>query len=300
MTAGGGRRLPPLATISYYGFVRRPRTRSDNVVVRFRPKLRWAIATAAFVLATAGCLPKPATAEGRDIAALYTGFVAVAAVIGAIVFGFTTWSVLRYRRRRDEPATAMPAQTRGNVVLESVWTALPIITVLGLFGATLVVLNRVEAMSDRPGAVIRVEAFRWGWQFSYPNDRVTVSGIAATGPEVVVPVAEPIQMTLTAADVVHAFYVPQFLFKRDAIPGRESTFQFTIDDPGTYRGQCAEFCGIYHSRMPFTIRAVSRAEYDTWLARQPTSSEPSPAGPAGPGSAAPSGSGLPTLSPTAP
>jgi cytochrome c oxidase subunit II len=70
--------------------------------------------------------------------------------------------------------------------------------------------------------------------------------------------------------------VPQFLFKRDAVPGRESTFEFTVPDAGTYRGQCAEFCGIYHSRMPFTVRAVSRADYDAWVASQPKSS-PAPA-----------------------
>jgi cytochrome c oxidase subunit 2 len=73
-----------------------------------------------------------------------------------------------------------------------------------------------------------------------------------------------------------------FLFKRDAIPGRESSFDFTIDDPGTYGGQCAEFCGVYHSRMPFTIRAVSPAEFETWLSSQPKAT------PAASGSAAPS------------
>jgi cytochrome c oxidase subunit 2 len=276
VTAGGGARAPKVATISNYGFASSRRTHSDDLVGRFRRKLHWATATASIVLATAGCLPQPATAEGRDVASLYTGFVAIAAVIGAIVFGVTTWSVLRYRRRREEPTTSLPPQTRGNVLLESVWTGLPIVTVLILFAATLVVLNRVEAKSDRPAAVIRVEAFRWGWLFSYPNDGVTVAGIATTGPEIVVPVGQPIQVTLTAADVVHAFYVPQFLFKRDAVPGRESTFQFTVDTEGTYRGQCAEFCGIYHSRMPFTIRAVSRETYDAWLASQPKSSPAAP------------------------
>jgi cytochrome c oxidase subunit 2 len=276
VTARGCACAPKVPTISNYGFASSRRTHSDDLVGQFRRKLRWATATAAIVLAAAGCLPQPATAEGRDVASLYTGFVAIAAVIGAIVFGVTTWSVLRYRRRHDEPTTSLPPQTRGNVLLESIWTGLPIVTVLILFAATLVVLNRVEAKSDRPAAVIRVEAFRWGWLFSYPNESVTVAGASTTGPEIVVPVGQPIQVTLTAADVVHAFYVPQFLFKRDAVPGRESTFQFTVDAEGTYRGQCAEFCGIYHSRMPFTIRAVSRETYDAWLASQPKSSPAAP------------------------
>jgi cytochrome c oxidase subunit 2 len=242
-------------------------------------RLRRAPTVAAIALTAAGCLPQPATAEARDVSALYTGFVAIAAVIGAIVFGVTTWSVLRYRRRHDDPA-ALPAQTRGSTTLEAVWTAIPVLIVIGLFVATLVVLNRVQAVSQQPGAVIRVEAFRWGWTFRYPDKGIEVTGLTPTAPDIFVPVGEPIQVTLAAADVVHAFYVPQFLFKRDAVPGRESTFQFTIDDPGIYRGQCAEYCGIYHSRMPFTVHAVSRVDYDAWVARQPKSSAtPSPAAP---------------------
>jgi cytochrome c oxidase subunit II len=297
-------------TIPYYGFVRSRLPTSVGSVIRFRqefcsaatPAGSGAIAATlvALAAATAACLPQAATAEGRDVSALYSGFVAIAVVIGAIVFGGTTWSVLRYRRRRGE-TLALPPQTRGSLVVESIWTAIPVLIVVGLFVATLVVLNRVQAVSQRPGASIRVEAFRWGWTFRYPNDGITVSGVGDPGPEIYVPVGEPIQLTLTAADVVHSFYVPQFLFKRDAVPGRESTFQFTVDDPGAYRGQCAEYCGIYHSRMPFTVRAVSRADYDTWIARQPKSSAgASASGPAGPGSAQPSGSGPPTLSPAAP
>ena len=77
---------------------------------------------------------------------------------------------------------------------------------------------------------------------------------------------------MRGVDVNHAFFVPEFLFKRDAIAGRTNVFGFTVDEPGTYRGQCAEFCGIGHSRMPFTVRAVGRAEYDAWLAGAPRAS----------------------------
>jgi cytochrome c oxidase subunit 2 len=248
---------------------------SQEIVRRFRHVAGSALRAAIPLigLAVAGCLPAAASNEGRDVAALYNGFVAIAAVVAIIVFGGTTWSVLRYRRRQDEPAgTPLPIQTRGSLRLESIWTAIPIVTVLGLFGATLLVLNRVEATSDRPGAVIRVEAFRWGWTFNYPDVGISVSGIGSPGPEIVVPVGQPIRLTVTSADVVHSFYVPQFLFKRDAVPGRESTFEFTVPDAGTYRGQCAEFCGIYHARMPFAVRAVSRSDYDAWVTSQPKSS----------------------------
>jgi cytochrome c oxidase subunit 2 len=227
---------------------------------------------AAIALVASGCLPAAASSEARDVAALYTAFIAIAAVVAIIVFGGTTWSVLRYRRRRNEPAGALPPQTHGSLRLESTWTAIPIITVLVLFGATMLVLGRMQATSDTPGAVIRVEAFRWGWTFRYPDLGIVVSGIGSPGPEIVVPVGEPVRVTVASNDVIHSFYVPQFLFKRDAVPGRESSFDFTVEDAGTYRGQCAEFCGIYHSRMPFTVRAVSPTDYDAWVASQPKSS----------------------------
>ena len=220
----------------------------------------------ALAASAAGCLPTAVTAQGRDIASLYTGFLVLGTIIGGLVFALATFAIVRFRRRDDG---ALPKQTHGNVKLEALWTVLPIITVLVLFGFTLVVLGRVEARSEQPGAELRVEAFRWGWTFRYPNDGVVVNGAGAPGPEVVVPVGEPVQITVTAVDVDHAFFVPQFLFKKDAIPGRENVFDVTIEEPGAYGGQCAEFCGIYHARMPFTIRAVPRPEYEAWLAQQP-------------------------------
>ncbi|HXG40641.1 MAG TPA: cytochrome c oxidase subunit II, partial [Candidatus Limnocylindrales bacterium] len=176
-----------------------------------------------------------------------------------------TFAVVRYRGRPDGP---LPRQVTGSLWLEVVWTAIPIAIVLALFAGTLAALGRVEALSPNPSVELRVTAFRWGWTFEYPREGVSVGGVGEPGPEVVVPVGEPVRVTLTGNDVVHAFFVPEFLFKRDATPGRETRFEFTVDEPGTYRGQCAEFCGIYHARMPFTIRAVTRAEYDAWLAER--------------------------------
>ena len=82
----------------------------------------------------------------------------------------------------------------------------------------------------------------------------------------VVPVGEPVHVLLTSDDVIHSFYVPAFLFKRDAIPGHPTEFDFTVDEPGGYGGQCAEFCGVYHDRMLLTVRAVTRPEFESWLA----------------------------------
>jgi cytochrome c oxidase subunit 2 len=207
--------------------------------------------------------------------------------VGGVVYGLATWTILRHRRRPD--TDELPEQRHGSLRLEIAWTAIPILIVVGLFIATLPVLTRVEALTSNPAVQVRVEAFRWGWRAQYADAGVEVSGLLEPGPEIVVPVGEPLRVTLSSVDVVHAFYVPVFLFKRDAIPGRETHFELTIDEPGDYGGQCAEFCGISHYRMPFTVRAVARAEYDAWLAAQP---RPTPAR-----SLAPSPSPAPTSSP---
>jgi cytochrome c oxidase subunit II len=213
-----------------------------------------------------GCLPAPATEQAKAVTTLYWVAMGIAAVIAIVVFGLATWAIVRHRAK---PGAPLPDQTRGSLRVEVIWTAIPVLIVLGLFGGTLAVLSVVDAHSPSPAVEVRVEAFRWGWTFGYPAAGVAVTGVSPDGPEAVLPIGEPVRVVVTSHDVIHSFFVPVFLFKRDAIPGRETSFEFTIDDPGTYGGQCAEFCGIYHSRMPFTIRAVSPAEFEAWLAIQP-------------------------------
>ena len=239
----------------------------------------------AIAVGTAGCVPTPVTAEGREVASLYTLFLGAAAVVAAIVVGSTTWAIVRYRRRSDE----LPRQTYGNTRLEAIWTLLPALTVVVLFVAGFLVLLRLESRAAAPGAEVEVTAYRWGWSFTYPAADVRVSGIGLPGPEIVLPVDEPVRVRMTGADVIHSFYVPEFLFKRDANPGRVTEFEFTIEEEGTYRGQCAEFCGIYHARMPFSIVAVPRADYDAWLAANGGAGEsPVGASPGPPTGASPS------------
>jgi cytochrome c oxidase subunit 2 len=195
----------------------------------------------------AGCLPTPATTQAQGIAWLYNIFLAGAAVVAATVWLPATWAVLRYRKKRDAPEE-LPEQVRGSVRLEALWTILPSLTVLVLFVLTYAILLQVQARQE--GSVnVRVIAFRWGWQFQLPDQQVTVTGVTGQTPELVVPVREPIHVTLTATDVVHAFYVPAFLYKHDANPGRDATFDLTITEPGSYGGQCAEFCGAFHSQI---------------------------------------------------
>jgi cytochrome c oxidase subunit 2 len=224
------------------------------------------VAWSAVALAAAGCVPDAATTEGREVQQLYIGVHVLAVLVGAFVAALITISIVRFRRRRDDDS--LPDQHRGNVGLEIVWTAIPAGIVAVLFAATLIVLSSIDSTTATPGVRMDVTAFRWGWTFEYSDEDVAVTGVGgpgADGPTVVVPVGEPIQMTVRSNDVIHSMAIPQFLFKRDVNPGWVNTFEFTVERPGDYGGQCAEFCGIYHSVMPFTLRAVGAAEYRAWL-----------------------------------
>jgi cytochrome c oxidase subunit 2 len=229
------------------------------------------LAAVAIALVAGGCLPASVTSQGRAIGGLYLWFAWGGIFVTLLVWTLVTVAVIRGRRARR--TGGLPRQIEGNFVIEGIWTGIPIVTVIGLFVLTLFTLDTVLARSPDPGVSVNVTAFRWQWEFDYPNDGVRVVGRLGDEPELVVPVGEPVHVSLTAPanDVNHAFWVPQFLFKRDAIAGRTSDFDFTVQEAGTFRGQCAEFCGIYHDAMLFSVRAVSRPEYDAWVAQQKSS-----------------------------
>jgi cytochrome c oxidase subunit II len=217
-------------------------------------------------LLLAGCAPAPVTTEGREVKSLYDTFMLAAIVVFAIVAGLITWSVVRYRARDDERS---PARFVTNVPLEIVWWSLPTLLVIGLFAISAQVLGAVDARTPSSALGIEVQGSQWQWTFTYPNG-VRVSGLPKQEPpEVVLPVDLPIHFELTSPDVIHSFYVPQFLIKRDTVPGITNQIDLTIDREGVYTGQCAEFCGLLHGDMRFSIRAVPSAEFDAWLARQP-------------------------------
>ena len=261
-------------------------------------------ALAAFVaLLAGGCLPTPETSGAQGALQLYQVFIAIAVVVGGIVWGLATWMLVTQgiRRLRHRAPDGTPPQIRGSDLLEIAWTAIPALTVLALFGLTVLAVDRIDAVSPSPATRIDVSAFRWGWAITYPDDGVGYVGAGLPGPDIAVPVGVPVQFTLRSNDVIHSFFVPQFLFKRDAIPGHTTVFDFTVQSPGTYRGQCAEFCGIGHSQMAFSIVAMPADQFRSWLAIQQAGgpgASPSPpivgpssgasAGPSAPGGSAPS------------
>ena len=231
------------------------------MVRRRVPAARW-LAVAALALAAAGCAPQSVTEQGRAVYNLYNLFLYIAAVVFVVVSGLVLWSVVRYRRRDDE----LPKQTHGNNRLELLWTLIPTVIVLVLFAFTLVAQNKVLDKSGQADVNVTVTAFQWSWRFTYEGTGAEVLGSPGTIPELVVPVGQTIRVKLVSADVVHSFYVPQTLFKRQAIPGVTNQFDLTFEKAGLYHGQCTQFCGLQHTDMVFRVRVVTQGEYQNWLA----------------------------------
>ena len=220
------------------------------------------LAVAAVPLLIAGCAPEAVTTEGRATHDLYNIFLIAAACVFGVVTVWLLWSIVAYRRRNDE----LPSQTHGNNKLELLWTAIPLALVVFLFVVTIRAQHTV--LADPPSRVtIDITAFMWSWQFDYEGSDVQVIGGPPpnNAPEMVVPVGVPIHMKLRSADVVHSFYVPRALFKRQAIPGTTNEFDMNFQKVGLYHGQCAQFCGVNHAYMMFRVRVVSQDEFERFL-----------------------------------
>ena len=219
----------------------------------------------AVALLLAACTESPATVEAGRVQGLYNLFLVAAGVVFVVVAGLIGWNIVRYRARGDD---TLPVQTHSNVLLELTWWALPTLLVIALFVASAGVLNTNDARHPGVPVRIKVEGFQWQWRFTYLDAGIQVFGVPGSPPQIVLPVGETIDFELVSDDVIHAFFIPAFLVKRDAVPGIDNHLQLTIDHAGTYSGQCAEFCGLLHDQMLFSIRAVSPSAFQTWLAQR--------------------------------
>jgi cytochrome c oxidase subunit 2 len=159
----------------------------------------------------------------------------------------------------------VPAQREYNVPIEIVYTAIPIVIVAVIFGFNVFTENRVLRQED-PDLVVEVTGFQWQWQFDYVDENVTITGETNRRPDLVLPVDQRVRFDLRSPDVIHSFWVPEFLQKLDVIPGVDNRMEVVPTREGSYVGRCAEFCGLDHWRMSFTVRIVSQPEFDDWLA----------------------------------
>ncbi|MDQ1696707.1 MAG: cytochrome c oxidase subunit [Frankiaceae bacterium] len=184
-----------------------------------------------------------------------------AGFVGVFVIGLILVSALAFRRRGDE----LPRQVRYNLPIEVLYTVVPMIIVAVLFYFTAIRENDEDKFSVHPDLSINVVGFQWAWQFNYLDDGLAVTGRPGEYPELVLPVDKTVRFYETSPDVIHAFWVIPFLFKRDVVPGRTNSFEVHLNHIGDFKGKCTEYCGTNHDRMLFTVRVVSQADYDAWL-----------------------------------
>ena len=230
-------------------------------------RLRNVVALPVAALGLAGCTvpsfgaKQGATKTSRSTFHLWQVFSVGAAIIGGLVILLILYAIIRYRRKGDN----IPRQSQYHVPLEVLYTALPIIIVFGLFTATVVVENQVVA-TPTTNVTIDVNAFQWGWKFTYPRTSAVVVGQTTQAPEMVMPVNTDVHINLTSTDVIHGFYVKEFNFSRYALPGIRNQFTLHAVQTGTFFGQCTQLCGLYHSLMYFKVKVVSPSQYAAWIA----------------------------------
>ena len=211
--------------------------------------------------------PDSVTESGSSINQLYWIVIGVTVAIFILVEGALVWFIFRFRRRPGQTTEEGP-QIHGNTRLELIWTAIPLLILIGIMVVTIVKVPSVQANpepADDP-LTVEVAAHQFYWEYTYPNGVVAVDTLR-------LPVGRPVTLELTSPDVIHSWWVPEITGKRDAIPGRTNTLSFTIERPGVFRGQCAELCGAEHALMYTTVEAVPAEEFDSWLAQEADAQE---------------------------
>jgi cytochrome c oxidase subunit 2 len=217
--------------------------------------------------------PEGVTPQATRMRDLWTWSAIAALVVGVIVWGLILWSVVFHRKKSDR----FPRQTAYNLPLEIVLVVVPTVIVAVLFYFTATAQNFVTKKTANPDVTVDVVAFQWNWEFKYPEFKnpktdqpVSTVGSSSEIPLLVLPTGKTIRYNLLSTDVIHSFFVPEFHFKRDVFPNpdknnQDSSFENTIDRPGSFVGRCAELCGTYHSVMNFEVRALPDAQFQQYM-----------------------------------
>lgn len=213
-------------------------------------------------------LPVAGSDRSQTVWDLWLGTWIAVLVVFVLVFGLILYASVRYRRRRDDE---VPTQVRYNLPLEALYTIAPVVVVAVFFFHTVTAQNDILEKVENPDHTIEVVGSKWQWAFNYLDESTTGGedvydfGTPAEPAELWLPVGESVRFELTSPDVIHSFWIPEFYFKMDVVPGRENTFDMTPTREGTFTGRCAELCGLYHSRMIFKVNVVSPEEYQAHL-----------------------------------
>jgi cytochrome c oxidase subunit 2 len=249
-------------------------------------------------------MPVGVTELSREIHGLHMLIFWICVIIAFAVFGAMIYSIVKFRHSQG----AVPATFDHSTKAEIVWTFIPVLILVGMAIPAAATLVKIEDTRDSQ-LTVKVTGYQWKWHYEYLGQdvkffstlarssdaaRQTGSGIDPYKVEnyllevdnpLVVPVGAKVRVLLTASDVIHAWWVPAFGMKKDAIPGFVNELWFRADEPGVYRGQCAELCGRDHGFMPVVVEVKSQADFDSWLAAQKGGSPAAPAEAAAPASA---------------
>lgn len=264
----------------------------ERFPVRSNRRLRWATIpiAGALVVILAGCtqaqlrgyLPgDPGVTNHTDmVTGLWVNSWLVLLAVGLTTWGLIIWAAIAYRRRRGQ--TGLPVQLRYNLPIEIFYTIVPLILVLGFFAFTARDQSEIESVTENPDVTIQVIGKRWAWDFNYLGEGPGSNGVFSQGiqaqendnvdtidldklPVLYLPVGKTVEIDINTRDVAHSFFVVDFLYKKDMIPGKTNHMYFTPLKTGTYRGKCAELCGQYHSLMLFQVKVVEQGEYDDYI-----------------------------------
>ncbi len=228
-------------------------------------------------------LTSDASPDAKKINDLFFVVLGIATVVGVLVLGAIVYMIWRFRNREknnpydpDNPnlalleAEALPEQTHGNLRLEIAWTIIPALILLVVAIFTLFAIfeqHRSTAADDQ--LKVDVVGQQWWWEFQYhiDGDRSTPPDFVSAN-ELVIPTGQQIPLEVSARDVIHAFWIPRLNGKIDAVPGREHAWRIEASKPGTYKGQCTEFCGLSHGFMKMEVRALETSDWASWARNQ--------------------------------
>lgn len=231
-------------------------------------------------LANGWNMPVGVTDVSRDIHSLHMTIFWICVVIGVVVFGVMFYSLLRFRRSRHTES----ANFHENTTVEILWTTVPLLILVGMALPATATLRHMYDTSEADLDVM-ITGQQWRWRYEYLGEDVGFTSSLSTpraqitGEEerqehyllevdepLVLPVGRKVRFLMTADDVIHSWWVPELAVKQDTIPGFVNENWVRINEPGIYRGQCAELCGKDHAFMPIVVHAMESDEFDTWLA----------------------------------
>jgi cytochrome c oxidase subunit II len=196
--------------------------------------------------------------DAREIRNLAVPIGIIAIAVGLLVFAVIFVVIVKFR---DRPGAPVPKQVHGNTKAEIIWTAIPAALLIGIAVWSIPVISKLDRKPADP-LEITVVGQQWWWEFQYQQDEIV------TANEMVIPAGKDVYLSITSRDVIHSFWIPRLAGKKDAVPGRKHNMNIRADRPGDYWGQCTEFCGLSHANMSIRVRALSAADYATWVASQ--------------------------------